>query len=162
MHDIGKIGIPDGILLKPGKLTPDEWQIMKRHTVFGARILEGFSNGFMYTARTIAMTHHERWDGSGYPRGLKGTDIPLVGRITAIADVFDALTSKRPYKEAFPLEKAFGIIQEGIGSHFDPEIGAAFFAAKDKVAGVRKRFADRGESLLRKLVGNGAPSASSS
>lgn len=113
MHDIGKIGIPDQILLKPGKLDPEEWEIMKQHTVIGGKILEGSDAEFIQLAEVIALSHHEKWDGSGYPNGLKGSEIPLAGRITAIADVFDALTSKRPYKEPFSVGKSFGIIREG-------------------------------------------------
>ena len=100
LHDVGKIGVPDRILLKPGRLTSDEWEIMKQHTLFGGRILEGSKSDHLKLGRVVALTHHEKWDGSGYPQGLKGRDIPQIGRIVAIADVFDALTSKRPYKEA--------------------------------------------------------------
>jgi hypothetical protein len=113
MHDVGKIGIPDRILLKPGRLDNEEWEIMKQHTTIGSRILEGSTGGFIKLAEVIALTHHEKWDGSGYPQGLKGAKIPLLGRITAIADVFDALNSKRPYKDAFPVEESFRMIREG-------------------------------------------------
>ena len=130
MHDAGKIGIPDKVLLKPGKLDPGEWEIMKQHTTIGGKILSGSDSEFIKLAEVIALTHHEKWDGSGYPLGLKGTAIALAGRITAIADVFDALMSKRPYKEPFSLEKSFAIIQEGKGSHFDPEVVEAFFAVE--------------------------------
>ncbi len=148
MHDIGKIGTPDYILLKPGKLDPDEWEIMKEHTVIGARILEGCDAQYMRLARVIAVTHHEKWDGSGYPKGLKGSDIPLVGQITAIADVFDALTSKRPYKEPFSVEKSFGIIREGRGNHFKPAVVDAFFDIEDEILEIRGNYEDEGESLL--------------
>ncbi|MFH0846683.1 MAG: HD domain-containing phosphohydrolase [Chloroflexota bacterium] len=134
MHDIGKIGIPDSILKKPGKLDGEEWETMKRHTTIGAEILKGSSVEFMQMAETIALTHHEKWNGAGYLRGLKGSDIPLEGRIVALADVFDALTSQRPYKPPFPIEKAFAIIQEGRGIHFDPDVADAFFAIKDEIA----------------------------
>ncbi|MCX5883882.1 MAG: response regulator, partial [Deltaproteobacteria bacterium] len=140
MHDVGKIGIPDKILLKPGKLDPDEWEIIKQHTTIGARILEGSRTGFIKLAEVIALTHHERWDGSGYPRGLKGARIPLVGRITAIADVFDALTSRRPYKEPFSVEKSFAIIQESKRTHFDPDIVDAFFAIQDEILAIKEAY----------------------
>ncbi len=128
MHDIGKIGIPDRVLQKSGKLDPEEWEIMKRHTIIGAEILKDADVEFIKLGAEIALTHHEKWNGTGYPRGIKGTEIPLAGRIVAMADVFDALTSERPYKAAMPIEKAFAIIKEGRGSHFDPEVIDAFFA----------------------------------
>ncbi len=127
MHDIGKIGIPDNILLKKGKLTAEEWKQMKMHTIIGAEILQGSNNDFIRKGRVIALTHHEKWDGSGYPEGLKGAEIPVEGRICAIADVFDALTTKRPYKEAFSVEKATEIIKNGRASHFDPDVTDSFF-----------------------------------
>jgi putative two-component system response regulator len=130
MHDIGKIGIPDKILLKPGKLNAEEWEVMKKHTTIGADILKGSNFGFVRTGETIARTHHEKWDGSGYPNGLKGRRIPLAGRIVALADAFDAMTSKRPYKEAFSIEKANQIIFEERGRHFDPDVVDAFFPFK--------------------------------
>lgn len=152
MHDIGKIGIPDQVLLKPGKLDDDEWGIMKRHTVIGGKILAGSDAEFIKLAEVIALTHHEKWDGSGYPKGLKDTEIPISGRITAIADVFDALTSKRPYKEAYSLERSFDIIREGKGSHFDPEVVDAFFAVKDKIPVIKDRYKKEGESKLFKML----------
>ncbi len=152
MHDIGKIGIPDRILLKPGTLGPDEWEIMKKHTVIGGRILDDSSHGYLELAKVIALTHHEKWDGSGYPSGLKGAKIPLAGRITAVADVFDALTSKRPYKEAFPLDKSFSIIRSGSGSHFDPEVVEAFFRVQDDILEIRNRFKDEGVSLFTQMM----------
>jgi putative two-component system response regulator len=134
MHDVGKIGIPDYILLKPGKLHDKEWEIMKQHTIIGAQILGGSDGKFNKLAQTIALSHHEKWDGSGYPKGLKGSKIPLVGRIAAIADVFDALTSRRPYRmKPFSLEEAFNYIKEERGRHFDPEAVDAFFAATDEI-----------------------------
>ncbi len=142
MHDVGKIGIPDQILLKPGRLDPDEWEIMRQHSILGVQILEGSDADSIKLAETIALTHHEKWDGSGYPKGLKSLEIPLAGRITAIADVFDALTSKRPYKEPFPLEKAFSIIREGRGSHFDPRVVDAFFAVEDEILSIKGRYKD--------------------
>jgi len=140
MHDVGKIGIPDAILLKPGKLDPAEWEIMKQHAAVGAKILKGSRVGVIKIAELVALTHHERWDGSGYPRGLKGARIPLVGRITAIADVFDALISRRLYKEPFSLEKAFAIIREGEGSSFDPRIVKAFFACQDEITAITGKY----------------------
>jgi putative two-component system response regulator len=153
MHDIGKIGIPDHILLKPGKLDPDEWEIMKQHTVIGARILERADAEFIKLAEVIACTHHEKWDGSGYPNGLSGAEIPLAGRVTAIADVFDALMSKRPYKEPFSLEKSLAIIREGRGSHFDPDVVDAFFAVQDEILSIKQRYKDQHESLLVRMFG---------
>ncbi|WP_417526654.1 response regulator [Marinomonas shanghaiensis] len=123
MHDVGKIGISDAILLKPGKLTPDEWEIMKQHTLFGAKILGDCDDDPMLKmAEVIALTHHEKWDGTGYPYGLSGDKIPLEGRIVAIADVLDALLSKRPYKEAWPLTDAIRYMEENKGKHFDPQL----------------------------------------
>ena len=151
MHDVGKIGIPDRILLKPGKLEKDEWEIMKLHTLFGGRILEG-GTGFIQLAKVIALTHHEKWDGSGYPNGLIGNKIPLAGRIVAIADVFDALTSKRPYKEAFSVEKSLDIIRENRGTHFDPTVVDAFFDVIDQVLEIKDTFKDEDESLLVRLA----------
>ena len=142
MHDVGKIGIPDQILLKPGKLDPEEWEIIKQHSILGAQILVGSDAESLKLAEVIALTHHEKWDGSGYPKNLKGSDIPLLGRITAIADVFDALTSKRPYKEPFSLEKAFSIIKEGRGSHFDPQVVDAFLAVEDEILSIKEKYKD--------------------
>ena len=139
MHDVGKIGIPDNILRKPGKLTSEEWDVMKQHTVIGAQILEKSEEEFLKMAENIALSHHEHWDGSGYPRGLKGNEISLAARIVAVADVFEAVTSKRPYKEAFPVETAFNIIKEGRGTHFDPKVVDAFFNIKDEILEIRNR-----------------------
>lgn len=137
MHDIGKIGIPDHILLKPGKFEPEEWEIMKQHSQIGADILEGAESDLLRMARDIALTHHEKWDGTGYPNGLKGEDIPLVGRICAIADVFDALTSERPYKKAWPVDKALKLIEENKGLHFDPAVVEAFIDNLDEILQIR-------------------------
>jgi len=126
LHDLGKIGIPDAILLKPGKLTKDEFKIMKTHTTLGAEILAGSDDVYLKAGSVIALSHHERWDGKGYPKGLAGEDIPLFGRIVAVADVFDALTSKRPYKDPMPFEQAASIVREGSGSQFDARITDAF------------------------------------
>jgi putative two-component system response regulator len=164
LHDIGKIGIPDSVLLKPGRLTDEEMTLMQRHPGFGKRILTSYSSEeerslqrhaevgahilevgssqILDMARTIALTHHERWDGGGYPLGLKGNDIPLVGRIVAVADVFDALSSRRSYKKAFPLDECFGIMQESRGTHFDPDVLDAFLRVRDSVVQVQLEFAD--------------------
>lgn len=152
MHDVGKIGIPDRILLKPGKLDEKEWAIMKQHTVIGARILEGSDSNLLRMGETIALNHHERWDGTGYPHGIKGRKIPLAARIVSIADVFDALISKRPYKEAFPIEKSLDIIREMNGVNFDPEVVEAFFSSLDEILSVVHRYSDsETESLLYKM-----------
>ncbi len=126
LHDIGKIAIPDSILLKPGKLSPEEYETMKAHVAFGAKILAGSKSDFIKMAEIIAISHHERYDGTGYPNKLAGEDIPIVGRICAIADVFDALTSERPYKKAWPNEEAVAEINKGKGTHFDPKLVDAF------------------------------------
>jgi putative two-component system response regulator len=149
MHDIGKIGIPDKILLKPGKLDPEEWALMKTHTTIGAEILKGSGIGFVRMGEIIALTHHEKWDGSGYPNGLKGRKIPLVGRIVALADVFDALTSKRPYKEALSIEASNKIIREERGRHFDPMVVDAFFSIQEAtVVKIRESFQDDPQGQL--------------
>src|SRR5690606_22330344 len=128
LHDIGKIGIADAILTKPGKLTPEEMAIMRKHVTIGARILERGDSDLIRTAELIAQSHHEKWDGTGYPDRLAGTDIPVEARIVALADVFDALCSERPYKAAWPIEKAYAEIVQCGGSHFDPACVAAFEA----------------------------------
>jgi putative two-component system response regulator len=133
MHDVGKIGIPGDVLLKPAKLDPREWELMQTHTTAGAGILGGSSSPLMRLAESIALTHHERWDGSGYPFGLKREQIPLEGRICAICDVFDALVSKRPYKDAMSVPEAIAEIRRERGRHFDPELVDAFLALGDHV-----------------------------
>jgi cyclic di-GMP phosphodiesterase len=133
LHDIGKIGIPDGVLLKPAGLGEEEWAIMRQHPEMGARILANSDSEVIQLGEVIAHTHHERWDGGGYPRGLRGEQIPIVGRIIAVADVFDALTSRRPYKEPFSIERAFSIVKEESGTHFDPRVVDAFFSVVDEV-----------------------------
>lgn len=143
MHDIGKIGIADHILLKPGKLDVEEWRIMQTHAEIGGRILAASKSVYMQLGHVIAMTHHEKWDGSGYPSGLAGEDIPLVGRICAVADVFDALTSRRPYKEAFAIDKALAIMREGRGLHFDPRVLDVFLASLDEVLQIKKSNQDQ-------------------
>jgi len=164
LHDVGKIGIADSILLKPGKLTPEEFELMQKHcgfgkkiaerisdkeadrlrthTEIGARIMETAGSPILEMARRIALTHHERWDGSGYPLGLAGEDIPLEGRITAVADVFDALSSKRSYKPAFPLKKCFEIMEQGRGTQFDPTILDAFFERREDIIEIQINSAD--------------------
>lgn len=141
------------ILLKPWKLDVDECEIMKQHAAIGGRILEGSDAGFIRLAEVIALIHHEKWDGSGYPKGLKGKETPLVGRIVAIADVFDALISKRPYKEPFSIERSFGIIRESSGSHFDPEVVDAFFAGENEILAVKEKYKEKEESLLVQMAG---------
>jgi putative two-component system response regulator len=167
LHDMGKVGVPDSILLKPGKLTPEEyaimqehsihgkhafepmsdteWQLFKSHTLLGEMIMDVESSPLITMASKIALTHHERWDGTGYPLGLAGEDIPLAGRITAVADVFDALSSKRPYKAAIPLNRCFEVMQEGRGTQFDPKVLDAFLACRDDIIAVRMDLADVGE-----------------
>ncbi|WP_353714707.1 HD domain-containing phosphohydrolase [Dehalogenimonas sp. 4OHTPN] len=141
MHDIGKIGIPDSILLKPGKLTDEEWSVMKQHTVIGARILDGAEAEIVKLGAAIAISHHEKWNGSGYPFGFKGEEIPLPGRIAAIADVFDSLTSKRAYrKDDFTADETFKIIEQSVGVQFDPAVFAAFKAAWPDIRAEHQRF----------------------
>jgi HD-GYP domain-containing protein (c-di-GMP phosphodiesterase class II) len=124
LHDIGKMGIPDDILLKPGALTEEEWVIMRKHPEYAFKMLSSIS--YLRPALDIPYCHHEKWDGSGYPRSLKGDDIPLVARIFAVIDVWDALSSDRPYRDAWPQEKIFNYIREQTGSHFDPDVVDAF------------------------------------
>ena len=142
MHDVGKIGIPDHILLKPGKLDPDEWEIMKSHAQIGADLLAGHASDLLEMASTIALTHHEKWDGTGYPNGLSGTDIPLGGRITAICDVFDALLSERPYKKAWSVEEAVAEIKAQRGKHFDAELADQFLDILPGILEINSRFRD--------------------
>lgn len=142
MHDIGKIGIPDAILGKAGRLTAEEWIIMRQHTVIGARILGDHPSGLLRLAASIALNHHEKWDGNGYPNGLAGEDIPLHARIVAVADVFDALTSVRPYKHAWPVDDALALIREESGKHFDPQVASAFLDHAEDILRVRERWAD--------------------
>jgi len=139
MHDVGKIGIPDEILLKKSSLTPVEFEIIKSHTTIGSSILQGSSSELLRAGEVIALSHHERWDGTGYPNGIAGDGIPLYGRICAVADNFDALTTKRPYKEAFSNERAIEIIREGSDSHFDPKVVAVFNENLDAILKTRKQ-----------------------
>lgn len=151
MHDLGKIGIPDEILLKPGKLDENEWEVMKKHPEIGAEILSGSHSTVMQMAATIALTHQERWDGSGYPQGLKGEEIPLAGRIVAICDVFDALTSKRYYKEAFSIDKSMEIIEAGRGKDFEPQLVDAFKKALAKMIRIVKELPDMEPTQVLKV-----------
>ena len=139
MHDVGKIGTPDNILNKPGKLDGNEWQIMKEHTINGAFILSSYPDKM---AMEIARSHHEKWDGSGYPYGLAGSDIPVSARIVSIADVYDALRMKRSYKDSFTHEKTLGIIMEGKGSHFDPDLVDLFLNIEKDIDGLYNELAD--------------------
>ena len=145
MHDIGKIGIPDRVLLKPGKLEGDEWTTMQTHASLGAHILKGDDNDseLLRVAAEIALNHHERWDGTGYPRGLKGEEIPLFTRITSVCDVFDALTSRRPYKEPWSVDEAVRFIEDQSGRAFDPTIVACFRSQLHKLLAVKEAYPDR-------------------
>ncbi|MDZ4779895.1 MAG: response regulator [Planctomycetia bacterium] len=150
LHDIGKVGIPDAILLKPGRLTAEEFEIMKQHSPIGAATLDAAASAypsakFLQMARDIALTHHERFDGGGYPRGLRGEQIPLCGRIVAVADVYDALTTRRVYKPAYSHDVAKSIIVEGRGSHFDPYMVDAFLAIEDQILDIKSQFCDAAE-----------------
>ncbi len=148
LHDIGKVAIPDHILLKPGKLTADEFEQMKTHTTIGGHAIASASakinkaENFLAIGQEIAYTHHEKWDGSGYPKGLRGEAIPISGRLMALADVYDALISKRCYKEGFSHEKAVSIIQKGRATHFDPDITDAFLSINDRFLGISREYAD--------------------
>jgi putative two-component system response regulator len=143
LHDVGKIGVPDRILLKPGPLDPTEWDVMKRHPAIGAQIIGRHESGMLAMAHDIALTHHERWDGSGYPSGLSGDAIPIVGRIVAISDVFDALTTARPYKAAWPTEKAVDYLHEQRGRHFDEALVDLFLRELRQVRAIMTRWAER-------------------
>lgn len=142
MHDVGKIGIPDAVLRKPGPLDADEWDTMRRHPEIGAEIIGEHPSGVLQLAREIALAHHEKWDGSGYPRGLAGEAIPLSARIVAIADVFDALTTRRPYKEPWPVQDALDHIAAQAGKHFDPALVALFAPLLPQLLEIRARWAE--------------------
>ncbi|MCB1747416.1 MAG: response regulator [Gammaproteobacteria bacterium] len=144
MHDVGKIGIPDRILQKPGKLDDDEWEVMRQHCLIGAEIIGEHAAGvpLLEMARLVALSHHEKWNGAGYPHGLAGDAIPLVGRIVALGDVFDALTSVRPYKPAWPLERALEVIHADAGSHFDPDVVASFDRVLPEILEIRERYSE--------------------
>jgi putative two-component system response regulator len=142
MHDLGKIGVPDSILLKPGKLDEHEWETMKMHPAIGASVLAGSNHEVMLMAETIAFTHHEKWDGSGYPRGLQGNAIPLVGQIVAVCDVFDALTTERPYKNAWSIEDAVNHIKEQSGKHFNPDLVEKFLQILPEILEIKNQYAE--------------------
>jgi len=137
MHDIGKIGIPDSILTKPDKLTDEEFDIMKTHTSIGAKILANSKAEILQTAQKIAISHHEKWNGKGYPLGHSGTKIPIIGRIVSISDTFDALTSRRPYKDPYPIEVAIKIIKKERGQQFDPDVVDIFLANMDEILKIK-------------------------
>jgi len=143
MHDIGKIGIPDHVLLKTGRLTQEEWVIMQKHVDYGVEILGKHESDLLGMAVEVVQYHHEKWDGTGYPAGISGEDIPLSARIVAIADVFDALTSERPYKNAWSVEKAMALIESESGKHFDPELLPHFKACLPKILQIKAQYADR-------------------
>lgn len=157
LHDIGKAGIPDRILLKPGKLSPEEFEIMKTHTVLGhdaianAKRALGVDVAYLNFAREIAYSHHEKWDGSGYPEGLAGDAIPISGRLMALADVYDALISRRTHKEAMAHEQAVAIIQQTRGRHFDPDVVDAFLAIEDHFKAIAIAYADTSDDLRKKV-----------
>lgn len=157
LHDIGKVGIPDHILLKPGRFEAHEFEVMKNHPRLGyqalvhAEELLGMPVPFLRIAKDIALCHHEKWDGSGYPQGLRGEAIPLCARLMAVADVYDAIISRRVYKPEMPHEKAVAIIREGSGSHFDPDVVAAFLALQDEFQAISRRYADTDETLQAKV-----------
>lgn len=144
MHDVGKIGIPDAILQKPGRLDEREWQVMRQHPEIGAGIIGEHDSNLLRLARSIALTHHERWDGTGYPNGLRGEEIPVEGRIVAIADVFDALTSVRPYKPAWSIDDAVELLRREKGGQFDPQLVELFLGCLPDILAVRERWADAG------------------
>lgn len=158
LHDIGKVGIPDRILLKPGKLDPAEFEIMKTHTLLGRDAIEqaekelGIQADFLSMAKEIALSHQEKWDGSGYPEGLAGTAIPLSARMMALADVFDALISRRVYKEPMPIDKAIEIIELGKGAHFDPDLVEAFLEIQDQFLEIATRYADTDQDIAAKAA----------
>lgn len=142
MHDVGKIAIPDSILLKPGKFTPEEWEVMKSHTTLGYQILSGADSKLLNLASEIALYHHEKWDGSGYPEALQGDNIPISCRIVAAADVFDALLSHRPYKEPWSLDDALAYMNAQKGKHFDPQVIDIFNSLTDQIVEIRARYQD--------------------
>jgi len=152
LHDVGKIGIPDMILLKPGPLTPEEFEVMKTHTTIGARILSGSQFPLLKLAEEIALTHHERWDGTGYPQGLKGEAIPLAGRIVAVADTYDAMTSDRPYRKALPSKEALRVLRDGAGTQWDGSMVEAFASTEVGRKGDWDGDADAAGALHRREV----------
>ncbi|MBN2712244.1 MAG: HD domain-containing protein, partial [Planctomycetes bacterium] len=147
MHDVGKLGIPDSILHKPGRLTDEERNIMMSHPIIGANIMSRADNAVMMQSREVALGHHEKWDGTGYPQKISGKDIPISCRIVGLADVYDALSCRRCYKEPFPHEKTMSIIDEDTGKHFDPEVVEAFKTSIDRIMDVREKFEDKAEDF---------------
>jgi len=152
MHDVGKIGIPDSILLKPGRLSKEEFDIMKTHTILGANIFANSTAEILQNAHDISLTHHEKWNGKGYPQGLAGDEIPLLGRIVGIVDVFDALTSTRPYKKPYPLEVALDIIKKERGEHFDPAVADAFLSCIDGIVEIKEDVGTAESTTLSEFV----------
>jgi putative two-component system response regulator len=142
MHDVGKIAVPESILRKPSELSSQEWTVMRQHSAIGSRILDNSTSQILQAGRVIALHHHERWDGAGYPNGLAGSDIPLWGRICAVADVFDAVTSERPYKPAYPNEDALQVLRDGRGKHFDPRVVDVFFECLEDILAIQAMFRD--------------------
>jgi len=149
MHDVGKIGIPDAILLKPGPLSPEEWEIMKQHPLIGADIIGGDGSEMMQMSGEIALNHHEKWDGSGYPHGKRGKDIPLSARIVAVADVFDALTTARPYKHAWTVEEALSHMVAQSGRHFDPALLDIFLKIMPEILAIKEQYQEREEPFRK-------------
>jgi putative two-component system response regulator len=147
LHDVGKLGIPDHVLLKPGKLDDGEWAVMRTHTTLGSEILAGSDSSVIQMGQTIARSHHERWDGSGYPQGLSGTDIPLEARICAVVDFFDALTMDRPYRRALGTDAVLGMMREASGAHFDPDVLDVFFARLPKITEIRSGYLSAGGTV---------------
>lgn len=157
MHDVGKIGMPDSIMQKPGPLTPEEWVVVKNHPAIGAGIIGRHDNELLEMARVIALTHHEKWDGTGYPRGLKGEAIPLVGRIVGLADAFDALTSDRPYKAAWSVEEAVAYVEREAGRHFDPNLVPKFIGLMPQVRGIMNQYSMvSGRRAMKTMQGDAA------
>ncbi len=147
LHDIGKLIVPDRIVLKPGKLDPDEWEIMKMHAAAGHGILQGSSHAEVEAAAEVALCHHEKWDGSGYPNGLVGESIPMPARIVAVVDVLDALTTRRVYKSAYPMDTALGILREGAGTHFDPAVVDVLMGVETRIRSFHALFEDASEGI---------------
>jgi putative two-component system response regulator len=154
LHDIGKIGIPDAILQKPARLSPEEWETMKEHTLLGARILSGSRSGLEELAAEIALNHHEKWDGSGYPAGRTGRDIPLAGRIVAVADFFDSVSSDRCYRNAFDAPEVLTLVNSASGAQFDPEVVDALLRIYPRIAAIQARAAEEAQHLNKPSEGN--------
>ena len=153
MHDIGKVGIPDAILMKPGKLTPQERKVIETHPEIGGKILEGGKSSLLRVSRVIALTHHEKWDGTGYPRRLKGTKVPMVGRIAALTDVFDALSTARCYKDAFDMDRVLSIVRSEKGKHFCPTVMEAFEKTLEEILEIHDKYYLKAEAGVGKTQG---------